>query len=490
MANDLFVGLVAVAFCVLLFGIFTLPTKTTNTGDGIIFQWFMCIGIFFIGMITHFIQCSTTVNEGFLSTGLPSCPQFIPFSAIGGAIWCISNVLLVPLVNCIGIGLCMMIWGMSEMLIGWLTGRLGLFGVQKEPINDVYLNSIGVALALVSLLVLSMAQSSVADGSDKDTSSSSSSANKEDTNGNRSSIQSIKNRNSLDDPLLYASRFSVFTDYDNDDAQNGDNDDDDEENVLTEKASFPNTVVATTTTVASSSSLVPNYIRKLSRRTDSSIIDNNESFNKALINDPKVVVVVDRNNDHFEEHGWDITVFFTPQQKRILGIVGSLFAGLLSGSTFTPAQHVVDTMLNWRTTHSSSVPIDPSSGPFPGASTTLIDHLYSHFTGIFITSTAVTILYCIGTRNRPWVHKDLVFPSILAGLTWGLAMVSWFIANEKLSIVISFPLVTLGPGIVNMIIGTVVYKEVQGKRNILLLILSTFIYICAAVMISLSGPYS
>lgn len=79
----------------------------------VMFQWFMCAGIFFIGTIFFFIQCGQghdALGEG------PSCPIFIPFASIGGVIWCTSNLLLVPIVDTIGLGMAMCVWGLSEML--------------------------------------------------------------------------------------------------------------------------------------------------------------------------------------------------------------------------------------------------------------------------------------------------------------------------------------------------------------------------------------
>lgn len=139
------VGLAAAAGAVVLFGSFPLATKTSKTGDGVVFQWCMCAGIYTVGVITFFTQCST---EG------ERCPQFIPLAAVGGAIWCASNLFLVPIVDCIGIGMSMMLWGMNEMLAGWATGRFGLFHTNAEPIAYPWLNSLGVVIAVASLVVL------------------------------------------------------------------------------------------------------------------------------------------------------------------------------------------------------------------------------------------------------------------------------------------------------------------------------------------------
>lgn len=102
-ASNLGLGLGAAAVSVVLFGVFSLPTKKYQTGDGVFFQWCMCTGIFLVGIITHLVQCGA---EGV-------CPTFVPLASFGGFLWCTSNLLLVPIVDTVGIGICMMIWGMG-----------------------------------------------------------------------------------------------------------------------------------------------------------------------------------------------------------------------------------------------------------------------------------------------------------------------------------------------------------------------------------------
>jgi hypothetical protein len=411
--GSLSTGLTAVAACILLFGVFPLPTKAYRTGDGVLFQFFMCCGIFVVGIVTHFVQCRTGRNEGFpLDVVQPSCPQFEPMSAIGGAIWCTSNMLLVPLVKCIGVGLCMMVWGMAEMMAGWATGRFGLFGLAAEPVTSDVLNSAGVALALLSLVILAAVQPALSDGGGGETTT----------------------RVPADKVAL----LEVETEMD-----------------------------AAGAAAAGGDRSAP-------------LLPPASPSEQAVVNDPAAAAAAAAA--HIDEHGYDVTVYLTARQKRVGGILFSLVAGLLSGSTFTAPEYVVDSVLRY------SGPL--AGSPFPGASTTLLDHVYSHFTGIFLASAVYFFVYCVVSRNRPWISAPLLLPSFISGVTWGLAMVSWFVANENLSIVISFPMVTLGPGLVNVLIGCVFYKEIEGSRNYLLLGSATLIFLGASILISLSGGAS
>lgn len=435
MAGDQIVGLIAVSLCVVLFGIFTLPTKAFRTGDGVFFQFFMCAGIYSIGAVTHFVQCSSfggAGNAGFPSAIVGSCPQFIPLSALGGAIWCTSNLLLVPIVNCIGVGLSMMVWGMAEMLVGWATGRFGWFGVNTEPVSDTWQNYGGVALAVVSLLVLAQTQSAVAEGTDK--------SHRRSIAGDDSTV-SKKDSLDIDGGVSSAAAALLLAGTDPAESMQHYNDNDDDHGQ-------PAT--------------------DHSQRQLGQVVDVEQ---------------------HWIDNGYDFTTRWSPARKKLFGICACIVAGAMSGSTFTAPQHVVDQQNDWIAAHGGG---DAGWGggmigsPYPGAGD-LFDQLYSHFTGIFLSSSLYTILYCIVARNKPWVSSPLMLPSFAAGIVWGLAMVSWFIANANLSIVIAFPMVTLGPGIVSMIIGTVVYREVHGTRNFVLLAAATAIYLVASVLIAMSG---
>lgn len=392
------IGLGAVLLCVILFGSFALPTKTARTGDGVFFQFTMCCGIFFVGIITHFIQCSLGSNAGFTDGSPPACPQFVPLAALGGAIWCTSNMLLVPIVDCIGVGMCMLCWGMLEMLAGWATGRFGLFGVDPEPITVPWLNSVGVVLAVGSLAVLTAVQPEVAMQEDADARAA-------------ASVFHTSPTPQLDSEPLLADAI---------------------DDGAATKAAVGSLQAATSTTGSGG--------------------DNDD---------------------------WKWTDQLTPLQKRIFGVAACCIAGTLSGSTFTPIMYIVSA-----TSDASGA---NSMGPFPGASTQLLDHLYAHFTGIWLTSAGYLMLYICALRNRPRaVHPEVMLPGFVSGCVWGVAMVCWFIANAQLEVVISFPMVTMGPGLVNLAYGCILFGEIRGRRNYGLLAAAIGIYLAASVCIVLS----
>lgn len=42
--------------------------------------------------------------------------------------------------KCIGLGLGIAVWGSSNMLIGWASGRFGILGASASPVDNSALN--------------------------------------------------------------------------------------------------------------------------------------------------------------------------------------------------------------------------------------------------------------------------------------------------------------------------------------------------------------
>jgi len=152
--------------------------------------------------------------------------------------------------------------------------------------------------------------------------------------------------------------------------------------------------------------------------------------------------------------------------KRIIGFVGSLISGFFYGVNFDPPQYIID-----RT---------------PGANG--MDWVFSHFTGIFFTSTLLMIIYSLIRKNKPAVYPEAFLPAILSGALWAIAQVAWFFANSpgELSMVISFPIISTGPGLIASLWGVFVFREIKGARNFFFLSLGFVIITVAVVLIALS----
>lgn len=60
-----------------------------------------------------------------------------------------------------GLGLGLLIWGMSNLAMGWCIGNFGLFGLDKDEVDTPVLNYIGFAVAIVSVVFYAFVKPSV-----------------------------------------------------------------------------------------------------------------------------------------------------------------------------------------------------------------------------------------------------------------------------------------------------------------------------------------
>jgi len=123
---------------VVFFGSNFTIVKKYDSGDGMFFQLWMCMGIWTVGLVVHLIR---------------GAPKFWPFAMLGGCLWVFGNALCVYIIEQIGMGLGLVVWGSTLMLVGWFTGFFGLFGTKKDDVAVVWLNILGLILALASLIL-------------------------------------------------------------------------------------------------------------------------------------------------------------------------------------------------------------------------------------------------------------------------------------------------------------------------------------------------
>ncbi|XP_058513473.1 transmembrane protein 144 isoform X3 [Ochotona princeps] len=144
---------------------------------------------------------------------------------------------------------------------------------------------------------------------------------------------------------------------------------------------------------------------------------------------------------------------------RLVGCSLAVISGILYGSTFVPILYIKD--------HSKR-----NDSVYAGASQYDLDYVFAHFTGIFLTSTVYFLAYCIIMKNSPKLHPAAVLPGFLSGVLWAVATCCWLLANHSLSAVVSFPIITAGPGLIAAMWGVFMFKEIQGLKNYLLLMLA------------------
>eukprot|EP01059_Diplonema_ambulator_P022550 TRINITY_DN37858_c0_g1_i1.p1 TRINITY_DN37858_c0_g1~~TRINITY_DN37858_c0_g1_i1.p1 ORF type:complete len:465 (+),score=136.35 TRINITY_DN37858_c0_g1_i1:56-1396(+) len=165
--------------------------------------------------------------------------------------------------------------------------------------------------------------------------------------------------------------------------------------------------------------------------------------------------------------------------RKPVGVALSVVSGVLYGLNFDPpthmANHAGDLTLKGNTLYSGNS----------------LDYVFSHFCGIYATSTFYMMLYAGLQLAKPQYrdtisYNALILPAFLSGLMWAIADISWFVANGNLGLMVSFPLVTTGPGLVSAIWGVFVFKEITGRKNLGKLLAAFFVLGVAVTMITLS----
>ncbi|KAA0722387.1 Transmembrane protein 144 [Triplophysa tibetana] len=163
----------------------------------------------------------------------------------------------------------------------------------------------------------------------------------------------------------------------------------------------------------------------------------------------------------------------SPRKKRLVGSMLAVVAGLLYGSSFIPVLYVKY--------HAAD-----ADSQYRGASQFDLDYVFAQYCGIFLTSTVYFILYCAIKKNKPQVFPKAVLPGFVSGLMWGVATCCWFLANHYLSPVVSFPIITTVPGVIAALWGVVVFREVKGLRNYIVLIIAFCFVLSGALLTAFS----
>ena len=365
--TNIIIGVVLTIIPTVCFGSNYIPVKSFETGDGVFFQWVMSVAILIGGFVTYCIQ---------------HFPTFYVEAAIGGAIWSLGNVCVVPIVKLVGLSIGFLIWAMTSMVVGWAVNTFGLFGVDKKVLCYPVINYIGVAVCVLGGVMIAFVQPSL---------------DKKKEQGNSLERSPLIQDNSK---VLHSS--STSTSY------------------------------------------------------------------KTINAESKQIQIANNNNNNTKDDlAWVASLH--PILRRVIGVGLGFMSGVFYGFMFLPIS-LMTTQAHNNTYYS------PDS----------IDYAFPYTVGIFLMGTFVLVVYCFVKLNKPSINPQALLPGLFSGGIWAMGALVWIYINGILSSSISFPIVSSGPPIISSIWGILVFREIRGKKNLLLFLFSFVFILCGVLLVSLS----
>ncbi|KAK5974149.1 Transmembrane protein [Trichostrongylus colubriformis] len=155
--------------------------------------------------------------------------------------------------------------------------------------------------------------------------------------------------------------------------------------------------------------------------------------------------------------------------EKLICIGVAIMAGVFYGLNFVPVIYMID-----------------NPDRFPGYPTDGLSYVFSHFFGIFLTATAIFLIYTVFRKGEAFMASEVVLPAFLAGLLWAAAQTAFFIANQHLSQAISFPIITGLPGCVASLWSVLYFREIRGTKNLLFFAAALLLTVIGAVLVGLS----
>ena len=153
----------------------------------------------------------------------------------------------------------------------------------------------------------------------------------------------------------------------------------------------------------------------------------------------------------------------------MLGFSMAILAGVLFGSTF-------------------DLPMDLKNGIFgPDHSQHIMDYVSSHFIGIFAAASFALTVYITVRGKKSQLPRQLIVPSLVSGVIWGIAQVAWFQANIEVGFAIAFPIIGSLPGIIGLFIGCCCLGEVRTTRSGIFSLVGLLLRVPGVLLIGLSS---
>ena len=179
-------------------------------------------------------------------------------------------------------------------------------------------------------------------------------------------------------------------------------------------------------------------------------------------------------NDSGEDTDFPFLNRFNEKVQKIIGCALAAMAGLLYGLMFIPDQYIRDHVPKY--TYYGQPP--PRDGLY---------YINSQYSGILLSSVIYFVIYSAIKRNKPSINPSIAIPAMVSGLMWGIANIGFSVAISTLTGSVAYPIVSVLPGIVSSLWSLFWFREIQGKKNLILLGCGMLLRILAAVFSALSS---
>ncbi|KAL6738135.1 hypothetical protein Aduo_011715 [Ancylostoma duodenale] len=134
MQQDVLVGATAAVVSAITYGSTYVPVRWFEAGDGLFFQWMMCIGQTLVGTMVLAIS---------------GWPPLFPLAMLSGVFFAVGNALTVYIMDGIGMAVGSLLWNTITCVVGWAVTRFGLLGNPQQLPHENVMNFIGVIVVCV-----------------------------------------------------------------------------------------------------------------------------------------------------------------------------------------------------------------------------------------------------------------------------------------------------------------------------------------------------
>lgn len=347
----------------------------------------------------------------FAEAGLYTFPQGI----LGGSLFAIANLLIPTVVNNLGLGVGFMLWNATNISMGYVISRYGLFGVEPTIPSSPVLSELGILCMLASIGVYGMIKPTLA------------------TEANL---------------LLPRSGFNTPDEF---------------------------SPLRSNDLRESSRSGYDSTISKVPQRASGA----DESLQSALMHPelpnfgpftmPPAVV-----SEHIA-----LSNETAEKKRKLIGTVIALLVGAFLSCCLVPYVNWQQACRPSSSVEIGATPAPPVSshnGTAVVISTcNPLDFVFSQCLGIYLTSTLAFLLYSalhrfVLKRSMP---RSVMRPAYMCGVLWAIGLGGQLYSAGQLGFDQAYPVSSIGPAMVSMLWSACYFKEIQGRRNLQILGIAT-----------------